>query len=161
MIGQDRIEKKKKRKYILDTYLYFFVKLSTHCVLIIVNYCIWPPQASQSNSSKTLFWADSIDKRLINNNLSHCIYKIRCFKFLKCDELLLVFVEHDDKLNIFVFWTVGQTKIDIWTLGSYFILCHFVVKTINQWTKKQISILISKPCNIWQRVPDRLIYFKE
>lgn len=71
------------------------------------------------------------------------------FTLLKCDELLLFFVEYDDKLNIFGFGTIrqNQTFEDV-TLGyifnEYFSLffCHFMDKMIN--------------CNMWRGVPGRL-----
>ena len=42
---------------------------------------------------------------------SECV--LSASQILRRDAMMLLFVIHDDKLNIFGFWTVGPTKQDV------------------------------------------------
>lgn len=42
--------------------------------------------------------------------------QIYWLQLLKCEKLPLIFVAYDSKLNIFGFWTPGQTKQAVLTL---------------------------------------------
>lgn len=91
---------------------------------VIGSVVFWKSWAGLSMVAKWKF--DSLLFQLCPVSYETIVLKQKCrrifkLQILKCEGLLIVFVMHGNKLNIFEFWTAGQTKTSF-TVNTYVVL---------------------------------------